>query len=337
MLMAIVWLVVGLGLILWGANALTDGASSVASRLGVSSLVIGLTVVAWGTSAPELAISIISATNGSAPLAVGNVVGSNIFNIFAIIGITALVKPIKVERTVMTTELPIVIFSSIVLWAMGNASWINGTGGNIITRIDGMFLLLAFALFTRHTFAMARGSQCSVPQPATTSGSTDAAPVPDDGEPTRHMPLWRAILWIILGLAALIFGGDRFVSGASTIAIRSGLSEAVVGLTIVAIGTSLPELATSIVAAVKGQPGLAIGNVIGSNIFNIFMVLGLTSTITPLPCDGIGNMDLGTLLVASLLFWLFGRVYKERTITRPEGMLLTLCYVAYMTVLLLGL
>lgn len=337
MLMAIVWLVVGLGLILWGANALTDGSSSVAARLGVSELVIGLTVVAFGTSTPELVISIISGMNGSAPLAVGNVVGSNIFNILGIIGITALVKPIKVERTVMTTELPIVILSSVVLWALGNSSRINGTDANIISRTDGIFLLIAFALFMRHTFAIARASQSTVPESATTSGSAADVQAATEGESVRQMPVWRAILWILLGLAALIFGGDRFVSGASTIALSAGVSEAVVGLTIVAIGTSLPELATSVVAAYKGNPGLAVGNVIGSNIFNIFFVLGVTATITPLPFKGIDNIDLGTLLVASALFWISGRVYKERTITRSEGLVLTLCYVAYMVALLVKL
>ncbi len=320
-MMAVIWLLVGLALVLWGANALTDGSSSIASRLGVSDLVIGLTVVAFGTSTPELVISIVSAVNGSAPLAVGNTIGSNIFNILAIIGITALVRPIKVERTIMTTELPILLLSSVVIWALGNSSWINGFGNNIISRTDGIFLLLAFALFMRHTLAAARTQQQT----------------PTEGQNNREMPVWRSILYIVLGLTALIFGGDRFVAGASSIAIKAGISEGVVGLTIVAIGTSLPELATSVVAAIKGKPGLAVGNVIGSNIFNIFMVLGITSTISPLPFKGIDNMDLGTLLVASILFYLFAWVYKKRTITRLEGMVLLLCYIAYMTALLLRL
>ncbi len=320
-MMAVIWLLVGLALVLWGANALTDGSSSIASRLGVSDLVIGLTVVAFGPSTPELVISIVSAVNGSAPLAVGNTIGSNIFNILAIIGITALVRPIKVERTIMTTELPILLLSSVVIWALGNSSWINGFGNNIISRTDGIFLLLAFALFMRHTLAAARTQQQT----------------PTEGQNNREMPVWRSILYIVLGLTALIFGGDRFVAGASSIAIKAGISEGVVGLTIVAIGTSLPELATSVVAAIKGKPGLAVGNVIGSNIFNIFMVLGITSTISPLPFEGIDNMDLGTLLVASILFYLFAWVYKKRTITRLEGMVLLLCYIAYMTALLLRL
>jgi cation:H+ antiporter len=320
-MMAVIWLLVGLALVLWGANALTDGSSSIASRLGVSDLVVGLTVVAFGTSTPELVISIVSAVNGSAPLAVGNTIGSNIFNILAIIGITALVRPIKVERTIMTTELPILLLSSVVIWALGNSSWINGFGNNIISRTDGIFLLLAFALFMRHTLAAARTQQQA----------------PTEGQNNRGMPVWRSILYIVLGLTALIFGGDRFVAGASSIAIKAGISEGVVGLTIVAIGTSLPELATSVVAAIKGKPGLAVGNVIGSNIFNIFMVLGITSTISPLPFEGIDNMDLGTLLVASILFYLFAWVYKKRTITRLEGMVLLLCYIAYMTALLLRL
>lgn len=319
MLVDIIWLVVGLVLILGGANALTDGASAVASRLGVSDLVIGLTVVAFGTSAPELAISIISAASGSAPLAVGNIVGSNIFNVLVIIGVTALVRPIVVEKTVMTAEIPIMIVVSLIMLALGNSAWLNGSGTNMITRVDGIFLLLAFLLFMRRTFAMAKSDAPQADEPAAKPGK---------------MPAWKAAVWIIGGLAALVWGGDRFVAGATGVARALGVSEAVIGLTIVAAGTSLPELATSVVAAVKGKPGLAVGNVIGSNIFNVFMVLGLTAVIKPLPFGSIGNYDLGTLVASSVLFWLFGWFYKKRTITRIEGAILAACYVAYTVFLL---
>lgn len=324
MFLTIVWLVVGLVLILVGANALTDGSSSIASRLGVSDMMVGLTVVAFGTSAPELSISVISALHGSAPLAVGNVVGSNIFNVLAIVGITAMIRPLGVEKSVMTTEIPIMIVASLILLALGNSSVLNGSGANVVSRIDGMFLLLAFALFMRNTFTRAKVEM------------KELRSEPDAPAPTKLMPVWKSIVWVIGGLAGLVWGGDRFVEGASGIARTMGVSEAVIGLTIVAAGTSLPELATSIVAAVKGKPGLAIGNVVGSNIFNILMVLGLTSIVSPLPFTGIGNVDLLTMVGSAVLFWIFGWIINTRTITRGEGVVLTACYVGYMVWIVSG-
>lgn len=321
MIADILWLIAGLVLILGGANALTDGASSLARRMGISELVVGLTVVAFGTSAPELVISVIAAVSGSAPLAIGNVVGSNIFNILVIVGVTAAVRPIVIERSVMSLEIPMVILSSVILLVLGNSSVINGAGINEISRLSGIFLLIFFLLFMRYTLAGARRSGA----PAT-SGEPAAA--------KAEMPVTKAVTYVLLGLGALIWGGDRFVSGASGIASGLGVSDAVIGLTIVAAGTSLPELATSVVAAVKGRPGLAIGNVIGSNIFNVLMVLGVSATITPLPFGTIGNFDLLTLLAASVLFYIFGWLYRERTITRLEGAILATGYIAYVAVLL---
>ena len=312
-------------LILVGANILTEGASAIARRIGVSELVVGLTVVAFGTSAPELAISVLAAVGGSAPLAIGNVVGSNIFNILVIIGVTALVRPIVMERSVMTMEIPMVLLSSVVLLVLGNSGWLNGYGGNEVSRVAGIFLLVFFLLFMRYTFASARHPDFSGKDAAPSGGSVDEKP---------PMAVWKSVLFVLGGLAALVWGGDRFVEGASGIAQGLGVSEAVIGLTIVAAGTSLPELATSVVAAVKGRPGLALGNVIGSNIFNVLMVLGLSATIRPLPFGGIGNFDLGTLLVASVLFWLLGWLFRERTITRAEGAVLVAVYVGYVAVLI---
>lgn len=321
MILNIVWLIVGLGLILWGANALTDGASAIARRMGVSDLIVGLTVVAFGTSAPELTISVISAINGNASLAVGNVVGSNIFNILIIIGITAMVRPITVQRSVMTMEIPMVILSSLVLLVLGNSGVLDGTGVNMVSRVSGIFLLIFFLLFMRYTFASTKHEHGD-------DKDDQSGPV---------MGLWRAVMNIIGGLATLVWGGDKFVDGASGIASALGVSDAVIGLTIVAAGTSLPELATSVVAAVKGKSDLAVGNVIGSNIFNILMVLGVSATIMPLPFGTIGNMDLLTLTGASVAFWLFGWLFRKRTITRAEGAVLTAGYVAYVTALLLNL
>lgn len=322
MLSDIVFLIIGLVLILWGANAVTDGASAIAKKWGVSDLVIGLTVVAFGTSAPELSITIISAINGNAELAVGNVVGSNIFNILVIIGITSLVMPMKIERGIMTNEIPLVILSALVLLVMGNGPLLDGSGVSEVSRVDGLILLLFFSIFMRYTFAQAK------------SPSSDDPSV-DSENAGKTMPMWRALLWLLLGLCGLVYGGDRFVEGASGIASGLGVSEAVIGLTIVAAGTSLPELATSVAAALKGKPGIAIGNVIGSNIFNIFTVLGVGATIRPLAFGSIGNLDLLVLTGACILFWLFGWFFRQRTITRPEGLILTLCYVAYITVLVM--
>lgn len=318
--MNIVWLVVGLVLILVGANALTDGSSAIAKKMGISDLVVGLTVVAFGTSAPELAISVLAAIGGNAPLAVGNVVGSNIFNILVIIGITALVKPIIVSKSVMTTEIPMVILSSVLLLVLGNSGTIDGDGANVVSRVDGIFLLIFFLLFMRYTFASAK-------QPELSGGTAE------EQKPIAVMPMWKSVVYVLAGLAALVWGGDKFVDGASGIAEGLGVSQAVIGLTIVAAGTSLPELATSVVAAVKGKPGLAVGNVIGSNIFNVLLVLGLSATISPLPFGTIGNLDLLTLMGASVAFYFFGWFFDKRTINRTEGAILAIGYVAYIAYL----
>ena len=327
MFINIIWLIVGLVLILVGANILTDGASSIARRMGVSDLVVGLTIVAFGTSAPELVISVIAAGEGSAPLAIGNVVGSNIFNILVIIGLTSLVRPIRVERSIMTMEIPMVILSSVVLLVLGNSAFLNGNSVNEVSRVDGIFLLILFVLFLRYTFGVAK-------KPGGETGKVDEV---EKTLPEKTLPLWRATLYVLLGLGGLIFGGEKFVDGASGIAYCLGISEAVVGLTIVATGTSLPELATSIVAALKGKPGLAVGNVIGSNIFNVLMVLGVAGCITPLPFGAINNLDLLTLLAGSVAFLIFGWYFKDRTITRAEGAILFLGYLAYVTILLSNL
>ncbi len=322
----IIWLIVGLVLILWGADKLTDGASTVARKWGMSDLVVGLTVVAFGTSAPELAISVISAISGNAGIAIGNVVGSNIFNVFVIIGVTALVSPIIVEKSILTKDIPLVIVASLALLVMGNSPLLEG-GEKVLTRVDGLILLLFFTIFMRHTFSAATAEgNAALPDSAANPGDKALA---ENVKSEKEMPMWKALTWIVLGLAALVFGGDKFVDGASGVATAFGVSDAVIGLTIVAAGTSLPELAASVSAAMKGKPGMAIGNVIGSNIFNIFFVLGCSATILPLPFGKVGNADLLTMTVAAILFWAFGWWFKERTITRAEGTVLVLCYIAY--------
>lgn len=318
----ILLLLIGLALILFGANWLTDGASAVAKRWGVSDLVIGLTVVAFGTSAPELVISVVSAIHGSAGLAVGNVVGSNIFNVLVIIGCVAVLAPIKVDKGNMTNDIPLVILSSLALLVCANSMMLDGLPENVISRSEGLLLLLFFMIFMRYTFSIARNAVNGAE--AVDGADADA----------KKMPLWKSALLIAAGLAGLIFGGEWFVDGASGVARGLNVSESVIGLTIVAAGTSLPELATSMVAALKKNTELAVGNVVGSCVFNVFMVLGVSAVIRPLRLGGIGNFDLLTLVLASVLFWFFGWQIRTRTITRVEGVLLLAVYVAYTSVLI---
>lgn len=324
----ILLLVVSLAMILYGASWLTDGGSAVAKRFGMSEMVIGLTIVAFGTSAPELVISLVSALKGSAELAIGNVVGSNIANVLLIVGVVALVRPIRIEQSVLTREIPFVVLASVALLAAGNKVWLDG-GENVVTRVDGIMLLLFFMVFLRYTFSQAT----KVPDSASEEkGISESKETEETGK--KEISLWRALLMIGGGLAALIWGGDIFVDNASRLAFSIGISEAVVGLTIVAVGTSLPELATSVVAAIKGHSGMAVGNVIGSCLFNILFVLGTSAVITPLPLGGIGNLDMLTMTGAALMFWIFGWKIGDREITRIEGGVMTLCYIAYIVALL---
>lgn len=317
MIADILLFIVGLALILSGANALTDGASSIAKRMKVSELVIGLTIVAFGTSAPELAVSAISAIKGSGDIALGNVVGSNLFNTLMIIGCTVLVRPLKVSRLLIKKEIPLCILASFVLILLC-ADATEGCVAGGLSRTDGLVLLCFMAIFLSHTFSIAAGEE----QNASESG-------------IKEMPLWRAILFSIGGLLFLIAGGESFVRGASGLARALGASESLIAVTIVAGGTSLPELATSVVAALKGRSEMAVGNVVGSNLFNIFLILGLSSTISPIKLAGIGAIDLGMVLLSSIVLWFVGVFYKERTITRAEGALMIALYVAYTLYLIL--
>lgn len=323
--MNILLLIGGLILILLGANGLTDGAASVAKRFHIPPIVIGLTIVAFGTSAPELTVSVSSALKGSADIAIGNVVGSNIFNTLMIVGCTALFAPIVITRNTLRKEIPLCILSSIVLLICANDVFLDKASENILNRVDGLLLLCFFVIFMGYTFAIAS-------KPTTTGDA--GHPVIKEETEIKSLPWWKSILYIIGGLAALIFGGQLFVDGATGIARNLGVSESIIGLTLVAGGTSLPELATSIVAALKKNPEIAIGNVIGSNLFNIFFVLGCSASITPLRLSGITNFDLFTLVGSGILLWLFGLFFAKRTITRIEGGIMILCYVAYTVVLI---
>ena len=305
-------LLLGLVILTVGAELLTKGCVGMAARFRVPEFIVGLTVMAVGTSMPEFTVSAMSALKGSTDMAIGNVLGSNIFNVLMSIGVTAMVLPIKVGESTMSKEIPLVILSSIVLPVMANDVLLDGGISNIISRIDGLILLGFFLIFLRYTFAIAR------------NGGDET-----EGEKIKEMPIWKSVLFIVGGLAGLVFGGQLFVDGASGIATTLGVSESTIGLTIVAGGTSLPELATSVTAALKKNSGIAIGNVIGSNLFNIFFVLGCSATINPLPMGGINIIDMLVVIASALLFWIVGWFFKKRTITRVEGALLVVCYVAY--------
>lgn len=331
--MDILFLIGGLLLILLGANGLTDGASAVAKRFRIPDIVIGLTIVAFGTSAPELAVSVSSALKGSADIAVGNVVGSNIFNALMIVGCTAMFAPIVVQRNTLLKEIPLCILASLVLLVMGNDVLLDGAADNVVSVTDGLVLLGFMAIFLSYTLAIARPTGTAVltpgPSPEARGEGNSPTVVVEDGTEIREMPLWRSVLYIVGGLAGLIWGGQLFVDGACGVARSLGVSESVIGLTLVAGGTSLPELATSIVAALKKNPEIAIGNMVGSNLFNIFFVLGCSASITPLHLTGIGNLDLLVLVGSSILLWIFGVFFGRRTITRVEGAVLMVCYVGY--------
>ncbi|MBO4316007.1 MAG: calcium/sodium antiporter [Prevotella sp.] len=299
----IAFIIIGVVLVLWGADRLTDGAVAIAERMNVPQIVIGLTIVAVGTSAPELCVSLVSALKGTADLAVGNVVGSNIFNSMLIVGVAAMVAPMTILPSTVRKDIPFSLVASISL-----ATMILMDGD--ISRLDAAILFAAFLLFMFVTVKGAKGSHAE-----------------EDAEPKNYSPQ-KATFFILLGLACLIAGSNVFVYGATEVAAALNVSDAVIGLTIVAGGTSLPELATSVVSARKGQSGIAIGNVLGSNVFNILMILGLTGLICPMQVQNITLIDLTVLVGSMFLLWLFS--YTKYTVARWEGAVLTAIFLAYM-------
>lgn len=323
MLLNALWIVVGVVLVLWGADRLTEGAVSVAERLRVPQIVIGLTIVALGTSMPELCVSVVSALKGTPDLAVGNVVGSNIFNALLIVGVAALVAPMTILRSTVFKDVPCALVASVVLLMMCQNDW-------VITRLDGAILFVFFLVFMRLTIKGATSAQPA--QGETTQGQTAQEAAADEASAKQPMKGWLAGLWMVVGLAALIGGSNLFVGGATEVARALNVSDAVIGLTIVAGGTSLPELATSVVAAKKGNSGIAIGNVLGSNVLNILFILGLTGMISPMHIEGITNVDLYMMLVSTIMIWFFS--FTKYTIERWEGAVLVLTFGGYMWYLL---
>lgn len=299
----------GIVLVLWGADRLTEGAVAVAEKLHVPQIVIGLTIVALGTSMPELCVSVVSALKGTPDLAVGNIVGSNIFNALLIVGLSALVAPMTIMRSTVFKDIPFALVASVILMMMCQNDW-------VITRLDGLILFVLFLIFMTLTVRGAAANQ----------EETNAAT--DETKGRKPMSGWLSALWIVVGLACLIFGSNLFVNGATIVAKALQVSDAVIGLTIVAGGTSLPELATSVVAAKKGNSGIAIGNVLGSNVLNILFILGVTGLISPMYIKGITNTDLYMMVISTIMIWFFS--FTKYTIERWEGAVLVLTFVGYM-------
>ena len=318
MILTILLFVAGLAIILYGANLLTDGASALARRFNISELVIGLTIVALGTSLPELVISLGAALQGSPGISLGNVIGSNIFNGMLILGVTALIFPVTFNNKMLSREIPFNLLAAIVLTLLAGSMIYAGNGeGEYITRNGGMILLCFLAIFIRYTFSIAKDD------------STDEESGP-------QMSTAKITLSIIGGLAGLILGGKLFVNSATEIATAAGLSEAIIGITIVSAGSSLPELAVSVNAARKKNVGIALGNVLGSNILNIFLILGCTATICPIELSQFNYVDFYTLIGSAILIYIVGKFGGKATITRAEGALLVCCYIAYTIYLIMN-
>lgn len=295
--------IVGIAVVIWGADRLTSGAVGIAERMRIPQLIIGLTIVAMGTSAPELFVSLVSSLAGTPDMAVGNVVGSNIFNILVIVGVTALVAPMAISRPTVRRDLPVCVISGILFGVI----CIDGE----VSRLESAVLFVCFITYLVYTIR---------------EGKKGAAAT-NESEAVKPMNTWLAIFFIIIGLGCLVGGGYVFVLGATGIAKALGVSDAVIGLTIVAGGTSLPELATSVVAARKGNSEIAIGNVIGSNIFNILMIIGLTGIITPMNIVGVTIIDIAVMVLSGFLLWMF--CYTKYTVERWEGFVMTAAYVTY--------
>ena len=307
MLVELVLMVVGFAMLIKGADIFVEGAAGIAAKFGIPQLVIGLTIVAMGTSAPEAAVSIAAAFKGTADITIGNVVGSNIMNILVILGVTALIVAVAVQQSTVRYEIPFVILVTIVLLVMGA---LDGKIG----RLDGVILWALFIVYLIYLFLMAKHGR-------------------EEEEAQMDAPVWKLILFVIIGAALIVIGADVSVDAASEIARVIGLSERFIGLTIVALGTSLPELCTSVVAARKGNADLAIGNIVGSNIFNILFVVGTTSLIIPVPFNPAFVVDTAVAIGAAVLLWIC--VLRKKKLTRPGGVLMLAAYAGYFAYLMM--
>jgi len=303
-------ILVGLALLSIGAEALVRGSAALALRLGITPLVVGLTVVAFGTSSPELVVSVKASLDDNGAIALGNVVGSNICNIALILGVAALIKPVRIEAQVIRREIPILIFASILLWAM--------LAGGELQRWMGLLLTVGLVAYIAFSYGGARAEK----NEAVRDEFAEALPAPE----ARRA--WVDVLFVLVGLAMLLLGANLFVDGAVAVAERFGVSQAIIGLTIVAVGTSLPELATSIVAAFKGEGDIAVGNAVGSSIFNILCILGVAALIRPMATTGISMVDLAVMTACAVLVMPMMR--SGFCLNRWEGIFLLAVYVGYL-------
>ena len=315
--MDIFLLILGLALILGGANFLTDGSAALAQRFRVPEFIVGLTIVAVGTSTPELVVSALSAAAGNSDVAIGNIVGSNIFNVFLILGVCALIAPLPLTGGNIRRDLPFLTAVSVLLLLLTSDRLLGLGEVDAIGRIDGIVMLLLYIALIRYTIRAERRTAAQATQTTQTE------------KPQRSRSLWLIVVMIAGGLAGLIFGGELFLDSATAIARALGVSESVIAITLVAGGTSLPELASSVVSLLKGKSEMALGNVIGSNIANILLILGLSATIHPLTLGGITRIDLLTVLLSSLLLFVTAFTFRRKAVDRWEGAIFLVIYALY--------
>lgn len=311
-----VLLILGFGLVIKGADYFVEGASALSKKMNVSELVIGLTVVSFGTSAPELFVNVLASIQENSDIAVGNVLGSNIANILLILGTAAIVFPLSVTRGTIWKEIPLGLLAVVVVGILGNDRLLDNAGTSVLTRIDGLVLLCFFIIFVYYTFGIAKNVKGI-----------------DEHIPRKSYGYAKLALLMSGGLVCLVLGGRWIVNGAVTTAQTLGVSEAVIALTVVSVGTSLPELATSVVAARKGNSEIAVGNAVGSNIFNVFFVLAISSVIRPIPFQPARNLDVSAAVLASLLLFIWMFTGKRAVLDRWEGWVLVAIYAGYITLL----
>lgn len=316
--MTYILLLIGFVFLIKGADFLVDGSAALAKKYNISNIAIGLTVVAFGTSTPELIVSLIASINGNTEIAIGNVVGSNIVNIFFILGVSAVIYPLVTKSNTIWKEIPMSLLAAILLYVMASDQLIDGSDRSVLSRIDGIVFLAFFIIFMYYTIGISKSD-------------TDDSPEIE----IQNITSGKSILYIVLGLTGLVIGGKWIVDGAVALATNLGLSESLIGLTIVAVGTSLPELAASAMAAYKKQTDIAIGNVVGSNIFNIFLILGVSSLITPLPFTSGSDIDVLVACLASIVLFLLLFVGRKHIIEKWQGMLMILIYVLYVAYLIM--
>lgn len=347
MLHDIFFLLLGLGLLVAGANYVTDGAVTVAKRFNVSNLMIGLTVVALGSTLPDMVVCVESAFQNHPTMAVGEVIGSNIFDLLLVVGIMGLVRPLKVDDIMRRQDLPILFIASAALWIAGDTVLFDNAPHNIINRSSGIMLIVIFAFYMWFMIMSSRNDKQPVPLSAPDSSQPKALSSTNIGIASAHTfngekraiktaltelkrKQWFSWVLIISGLGALVIGGNWVVDGASGLALKVGMSQGMVAITVVAIGNALPDLVTSVTATVKGASGMALGNIVGSCIINALLSIGLSALVIPLKADSIGFVDFITLVGASALLWIIPSISKNRSINRIFGVVLTMLYVGYM-------